>query len=108
MNITISENKRYFKKNNKNFFYFADTCWSAFTNIDLDSWEYYLQYRRRQGFNVLQINILPQWDASETHFNYQPFEKDNDGFYDYILNKNIFNMQEKCVREQKNLDLNWL
>ena len=60
MNITISENKRYFKKNNKNFFYFADTCWSAFTNIDLDSWEYYLQYRRRQGFNVLQINILPQ------------------------------------------------
>ena len=52
MNITISENKRYFKKNNKNFFYFADTCWSAFTNIDLDSWEYYLQYRRRQGFNV--------------------------------------------------------
>ena len=57
MNITISENKRYFKKNNKKFFYFADTCWSAFTNIDLDSWEYYLQYRRRQGFNVLQINI---------------------------------------------------
>ena len=26
----------------------------------------------------------------------------------FILNKNIFNMQEKCVREQKNLDLNWL
>ena len=102
MNITISENKRYFKKNNKNFFYFADTCWSAFTNIDLDSWEYYLQYRRRQGFNVLQINILPQWDASETHFNYQPFEKDNDGFYDYFhIKQEYFQHARKMCERAK-------
>ena len=102
MNITISENKRYFKKNNKNFFYFADTCWSAFTNIDLDSWEYYLQYRRRQGFNVLQINILPQWDASETHFNYQPFEKDNDGLYDYFhIKQEYFQHARKMCERAK-------
>ena len=84
MNITISENKRYFKKNNKKFFYFADTCWSAFTNIDLDSWEYYLQYRNHSKRTMMVFMIT------------------------FILNKNIFNMQEKCVREQKNLDLNWL
>lgn len=46
------------------FFYLADTVWSAFTNIDLTDWAYYLKVRKEQGFNVLQINILPQWDRS--------------------------------------------
>ena len=100
MRITISENKRYFKnEKNNNFFYFADTCWSAFTNIDLDSWEYYLQYRRRQGFNVLQINILPQWDASETNLDFHPFEKDKDGFNNYFNIKPDYNQHAKEMSE---------
>ncbi|RGC87873.1 DUF4038 domain-containing protein [Thomasclavelia ramosa] len=104
MRITISENKRYFKnEKNNNFFYFADTCWSAFTNIDLDSWEYYLQYRRRQGFNVLQINILPQWDASETNLDFHPFEKDKDGFYNYFNIKPDYfqHAKEMCEMAKK-------
>lgn len=38
-NITISENKRYLKKDNENFFYLADTCWSVFTNATIEEWE---------------------------------------------------------------------
>lgn len=64
--LRIDENRQGFQKNGKRFFYLADTCWSAFTNIEEDDWIYYLNLRRQQGFNALQINILPQWDACET------------------------------------------
>lgn len=70
--LGISENKRTFEKDGKPFFYLADTCWSAFTNISDEEWTYYLKRRKQQGFNTLQINILPQWDASETPYHYYP------------------------------------
>ncbi|GFZ32113.1 beta-glucosidase [Clostridium zeae] len=70
--ITVEKNSRTFKKDGKDFFYLADTCWSAFTNITIEEWEYYLNLRKYQGFNVIQINILPQWDASGTELNYSP------------------------------------
>lgn len=66
MSLTIENN--ILMKNGKPFFYLADTCWSAFTNIKDNDWDYYLDYRKSQGFNTLQINILPQWDASATDY----------------------------------------
>ena len=68
MSLTIENN--ILMKNGKPFFYLADTCWSAFTNIKDNDWDYYLDYRKSQGFNTLQINILPQWDASATDLCY--------------------------------------
>ncbi|MMZ52468.1 beta-glucosidase [Paenibacillus polymyxa] len=53
--LSIAENKRYFMNEGNPFFYLADTVWSAFTNITLEEWAYYLDYRKSQGFNVLQI-----------------------------------------------------
>lgn len=73
MTLTIADNQRTFLKNEEPFFYLADTCWSAFTNISLSDWEYYLQLRKTQGFNTLQINILPQWDASGTQLHNYPY-----------------------------------
>ncbi len=72
MGLKVAINKKSFEKNGKPFFYLADTCWSAFTNITIEEWEYYLNLRKMQGFNVLQINIMPQWDASGTDLNYYP------------------------------------
>ena len=80
MSLTIENN--ILMKNGKPFFYLADTCWSAFTNIKDNDWDYYLDYRKSQGFNTLQINILPQWDASATDLCYEPFEV-IDGKYNY-------------------------
>lgn len=40
----------------------ADTCWSAFTNMNVPEFERYLQQRKEQGFNFIQLNILPQWN----------------------------------------------
>lgn len=71
--LTIAKNHKNLEKNGRPFFWLADTCWSAFTNISDQEWEYYLDKRKKQGFNTLQINILPQWDASSTRHDWKPF-----------------------------------
>lgn len=46
------------------FFWLGDTVWSAAAHAELSEWKRYLSHRSGQGFNVAQINSLPQWDAS--------------------------------------------
>jgi len=97
--IRISENKKQFEtEKGERFFYLADTVWSAFTNATLEEWESYLDYRKMQGFNVLQINILQQWDASETDLNIKPFNYKEDGSFNfYERNDAYFDRAEKMI-----------
>ncbi|MFB6469026.1 DUF4038 domain-containing protein [Cytobacillus sp. Hz8] len=81
--LTVNENKRTLLKDGKPFFYLADTCWSAFTSIEETEWVYYLKKRKSQGFNTLQINILPQWDRSIGSFDMLPFAMDENGKFDF-------------------------
>lgn len=60
--LEINKNQTNFLRDGKCFFYLADTVWSAFTNVSIEEWEFYLEKRWQEGFNVLQINTLPQWD----------------------------------------------
>ena len=73
--LQVTPEKTFFLRDGQPFFYLADTCWSAFTNITLEEWEEYLNYRRLQGFNALQINVLAQWDSSLPYL-YFPFKRD--------------------------------
>jgi len=96
--LTISKDKKYFKNGDKKFFYLADTVWSAFTNISCEEWEEYLAYRKMQGFNALQINILAQWDASGSDINIKPFAFNEDGTFNfYDINEEYFDRAEKMV-----------
>ena len=72
------------------------------SNIKDNDWDYYLDYRKSQGFNTLQINILPQWDASATDLCYEPFEV-IDGKYNYKkLNLSYFEHADKmCARAKE-------
>ncbi|MGA3415902.1 DUF4038 domain-containing protein [Lactiplantibacillus plantarum] len=101
----LSIRNRQFIKNSKPFFYYADTCWSAFTNINESDWNYYLDYREQQGFNVIQINILKQWDASGMDLNIYPFEisKNDNGYsFDYSkINTAYFDRAEKMLADMK-------
>ncbi|MDQ0360183.1 apiosidase-like domain-containing protein [Breznakia pachnodae] len=102
MGLTINKELNTFEKDGKHFFYLADTCWSAFTNITDDDWDYYLDYRKNQGFNVLQINILPQWDASATGLKYSPYAKHEDGSFDFnSLNQEYFNHAAGMCKKAK-------
>ncbi|MCZ4141538.1 hypothetical protein BZG17_27375, partial [Escherichia coli] len=72
MTVTVAANRRTLEKHGKPMFYLADTVWSAVTNAALEEWEEYLDYRKMQGFNVLQMNVLRQWDASGSDLHVEP------------------------------------
>ncbi|MBS7648086.1 MAG: DUF4038 domain-containing protein [Candidatus Bathyarchaeia archaeon] len=96
--LSISNTRDYFLRDGEKFFYLADTCWSAFTNPSYEEWEYYLDYRRMQGFNAIQINILPQHDRSESDNYIDPFEALPDGGWDFTSkNEKYFDRAEKMV-----------
>ncbi|HEX6972240.1 MAG TPA: DUF4038 domain-containing protein [Limnochordia bacterium] len=81
--IRIADTRDRFIRDGRPWFYLADTAWSAFTSATLEEWEAYLDYRRLQGFNALQIDILSQWDRSESTYNIHPFRVRDDGTYDF-------------------------
>ncbi|HFL2520279.1 TPA: DUF4038 domain-containing protein [Clostridioides difficile] len=97
--LKVASDNRTFTLDKEHFFYLADTCWSAFTNIDFNDWKFYLEKRKQQGFNTLQINILPQWDRSAKHNELLPFDIKDDGAFDYsTLNKLYFeNARDMCL-----------
>lgn len=81
--LTVDQNKSRFLLDGKPFFYLGDTIWSAFTNVTLDEWEYYLQKRKEQGFTVLQINTLPQWDRCMSDTGLYPFATEDGQSFDF-------------------------
>jgi hypothetical protein len=81
--LTVAETGDYFLRGGLPFFYLADTVWSAFVSVTPEEWDEYLSYRRRQGFNALQIAVLPQWDASKPHLDIAPFRRKRGGGLDY-------------------------
>ncbi|MEY8462225.1 apiosidase-like domain-containing protein [Streptococcus merionis] len=81
--MQISPNKTYFEQDGKPYFYLADTCWSAFTNISEADWSYYLDFRKAQGFNTIQVNLLWQWDASTPAFHIMPYAQSENGAFDF-------------------------
>ena len=81
--LTVDRNGRTFEKDGKPFFYLADTIWSAFTNVTETEWEYYLDYRKAQGFTALQINVLPQWDRCMVDVGGYPFPTEDGAVFDF-------------------------
>lgn len=81
--ISLSANRDFFLQAGRPFFYLADTVWSAFTNAGREEWVEYLDYRQAQGFNALQINVLPQWDRSTGYSHPQPFRTGAGGRPDF-------------------------
>lgn len=69
----LSVSERHLEKDGRPFFWLADTIWTAFTNPTDGEWIEYLDQRASQGFNVLQINALPQWDRSGAPFDRYPY-----------------------------------
>ena len=95
--IRISETKDRFLRGGKPFFYLADTAWMAFSNLTLEDWEEYLFFRQAQGFNALQIVVMPvTHDTSEDASTMYPFRVGRGGAFDFCaIDERYF---EKAVR----------
>lgn len=98
MALCVSQN--HLVRDGRHFFWLADTCWSAFTNISEGEWQEYLDIRAKQRFNVLQINTLPQWDRCGTGQPWQPFPLLEDGMrYDFsTLRQDYFDRARRMCR----------
>ncbi|TLS50929.1 DUF4038 domain-containing protein [Paenibacillus antri] len=98
--VAIAENKLTLTRDGKPFFYLADTVWSVFSNAEESEWLEYLRYRKAQGFNALQISVLPVLhDASDTYTGSYPYELAEDGTWDfYRINDAFFDRAERMVR----------
>ena len=94
--LTVSDDRRGFLLDGKPHFICADTIWSAFCCATEAEWDHYTRTRSEQGFNGVQISLLPVLhDASNTYVGETPykstngyasgpwdFRKPNDAFFD--------------------------
>lgn len=97
--IKIHENGSNFILDGKPFFYLGDTIWSAFTNVSLEEWEYYLSIRKAQGFTVLQINTMPQWDRCISDIGLYPFPTKDGHKFDFSQwNQSYYDRAAKMCR----------
>ena len=87
--LAIAEDKQHFIRDGQPFFWVGDTLWSAFTNPTLEEWAEYLKKRKSQGFNVIQINTLPQWDRILPDQGIYPYPMDEKGAMDYTAELNM-------------------
>ncbi len=86
--LEIAPDREHFTRNGEPFFWVGDTLWSAFTNPTFEEWQEYLDLRKAQGFNVLQINTLPQWDRILPDLGIYPYPLREDGSLDYTAEPN--------------------
>ena len=54
-------------KDNKPFFWLGDTGWLLFTKLTREEVETYLETRRKQGFNVIQVMVLHTLTAQNVY-----------------------------------------
>jgi len=99
--LRVSENAGYMvNEDGTPFFYLADTAWASFGNVPLELWEPYLRYRQMQGFNALQISVLPiVHDRSIGPGLVEPFAEKSGGGYDFSQrNEAYFTKAEQMVQ----------
>lgn len=56
--LKISPNHRFFTAGAKPFFWLGDTGWLLFSKLNREDAEKYLETRRQQGFNVIQVMVI--------------------------------------------------
>jgi hypothetical protein len=96
--LKVSGNCRGFEHSDGTpFFWLGDTAWGAPAKASMAEWEKYLTYRKKQGFNLIQANVLPQFDASGTDFRI-PFTGDETKWDLYRLNPEYFCYLDRLVQ----------
>ena len=82
--FSVSATRDYFVSDGVPQFYLADSVWNAFSAASIENWSEYLTYRRAQGFNAIQLSVLPiPYDASDTGVHATPFRIGRGGRWDF-------------------------
>lgn len=85
--LKVSENGHYFQlENGEPFFWLGDTGWLLFKKTNREQAIQYLDVRKRQGFNVIQVMLLHE--LSVTNWNGIPALVDKDASQPYLTDGN--------------------
>ena len=105
-NISISSDNTCLLKNGKPFFMLSDTLWMAFQKLSLKEWREIVRFRKEQGFDALQISVLPiAHDNSVGEDSIEPFLLKN-GVYDFEhINEAYFDKAEKMLTIMQEYDM---
>ena len=61
--LSVSDNKRALTANGQPFFWLGDTGWLLLSKLNHEETEKYLETRKEQGFNVIQVMVLHSLSA---------------------------------------------
>ena len=64
--ITVAADKRYLKIDGEFFPYLADTAWTLLQRLTRQEIVYYLDVRKKQGFNAVQVSAISELDGINT------------------------------------------
>ncbi len=64
--ITVAGNNKYLEKDGKFFPYLADTAWTLMQRLSRREIIYYLDVRKGQGFNAVQVSAISELDGINT------------------------------------------
>ena len=64
LNLKVSDNNRFLTANGKPFFWLGDTGWMMLEKLSRPETEKYLETRKLQGFNVIQVMLLHTLSAA--------------------------------------------
>ncbi len=88
--LKISESKRFFlTQQGKPFLYHADTGWQIFTQLTTDEAVEYLSFRKSQGFNTIQVQVVMS-PEQVNRYGQKPFHGDvdfslpNEAYHDHV------------------------
>jgi hypothetical protein len=81
--LTVDRRGHHLLADDRPTFLLADTLWAAFGRMNEDEWTDTLRLRRRQGFNAVNISVLPiAHDRSFSERDRVPFAVREDGSWD--------------------------
>lgn len=103
--LEIAQGKRTLqKRTGEPFFWLGDTAWAAPARSTWDEWKKYVDIRARQGFNVIQVNSLPQYDAAKPVWEERkPFAMDSGEQWNYDeIQKGYFDYLDKMIEYANN------
>ncbi len=104
--ISISSTKDYFIKDNQPFFLLSDTDWMAFQRLSVSEFEELVITRKQQGFNALQISVLPiPHDNTYGKDDLHPFEIVNKKYQFDKINQAYFDRAVKMLEIMKKHDM---
>lgn len=106
--IQVDKEKNILLRDGKPYFYLADTIWMAFQKLTLDEWRSYLHLRSRQGFNAVQVSVLPiAHDNSISADDLEPFALDENGNYLFDqINEAYFAKAETMIKMAQDAGIN--